>query len=70
MSAPETPREALGMRIARAIAPDAWAEYDHGKGRCTIESGARVLESISAAARVLDTLESEGFTIPPRESGA
>lgn len=55
---PDTPahREEIGMRIARAIAPESWKEFDTGNGVCSNQAGHECMESIAAAKRVMDEL--------------
>jgi hypothetical protein len=43
----------LGDKIAREIAPDAWKEFDQGKGVCSNSAGFACIESIKAAGRVI-----------------
>lgn len=49
-----TPEEAIVMdKLARAIEPDAWAEYDAGNGRCSNEAGWDCMSSIKQAQRLM-----------------
>jgi hypothetical protein len=50
-------RRTLLDQVARAMEPEAWAEYDAGKGRCTNQSGWKCLDSLDHAAKALDFLE-------------
>lgn len=54
----------LADKIARAIAPIAWAEFDAGKGVCSNSSGWACMASVDAAGKVLALLVAEGI-IPP-----
>lgn len=39
--------------LARLIAPEAWAEYDAGRGRCSNMAGWACLDSLRAAQRIV-----------------
>jgi hypothetical protein len=47
----------IGERIARAIAPEAWRQFDRSPRASTNEVGAACLSSIDAARRVLKVLK-------------
>lgn len=60
-------RMELGDQLARAMEPDAWAEYDEGNGICSNAAGWACLESIGHATRVLDLLAEKGaILVPPK----
>jgi len=49
-----TPAEAAAVtKIARAMEPEAWAEYDAGDGTCANEDGWKCIDSIKAAQRLI-----------------
>lgn len=49
-----TPDEQVAMdKIARAIEPEAWAEYDAGNGVCSNQSGWACKDSIIQAQRLM-----------------
>ena len=61
-------RQDFGEMLCRAIAPDAWAEYDDGKGVCTNSAGFRIVESINAAGRIIAVLEKNGYPVPAKNT--
>lgn len=49
-----TPAEQDAMdKLARAMSPESWAEYDAGNGKCTNEAGWDVVDSIEKAKRLI-----------------
>jgi hypothetical protein len=49
-----TPEEAEAMdKIARAMEPEAWAEYYAGNGTCTNQAGFACIGSIRSAQRLI-----------------
>ncbi len=60
-----TPRQVLSDALCRAIAPGAWAEFDHREGVCTFDVRNACLDSVHAAARVIAALEEMGYPVPP-----
>lgn len=51
---PATPEEQTAMdKIARAIEPNAWAEYDAGNGTCSNMAGWACMDSIKQAQRLM-----------------
>lgn len=49
-----TPEEEAAIdKIARALEPDAWVEYDAGNGVCTNTAGWTCVASIKAAQRLI-----------------
>lgn len=67
-------RPVLGEKIARAIAPEAWAERDegmknvvNGKISMTNMSYWKWEDSLGQASRVLDLLTDLGFPIKPKK---
>lgn len=43
----------LVSQLAHEIEPEAWQEYDEGRGTCSNMSGVRVMESLSIASRLI-----------------
>ena len=56
----EDEREAFGMKLAKAIEPEAWQEFDAGNGVCSNDAGWKCKDSIYAARRVMDMLFADG----------
>jgi hypothetical protein len=51
---PATPDEQIVMdKLARAMVPDAWKEYDEGNGVCTNMAGWACIESIKYAQKLI-----------------
>lgn len=61
-------REAIGEEIARAIAPDEWAEFDAGKGTCTNGAFWKIKDSMFAACIAMNVLSEKGAIIIPKQS--
>jgi hypothetical protein len=51
----------LDLELAKAMEPEAWAEYDAGNGVCTNDAGWKCLATITYATRVLDHLKKAGL---------
>lgn len=58
-------RMELGDELARAMEPEAWAEYDEGNGICSNAAGWKCLESINHVAAVMNLLARKGPIIIP-----
>jgi len=49
----ETQVEQAIDNLARAMSPDAWAEYDAGNGVCTNSAGWECIDTIKKAQKLL-----------------
>lgn len=64
LSPPSTRADVIRDGMARAMCPDAWAEYDAGNGVCSNMAGHACVESISHASRAYRYLFEQGFGLP------
>lgn len=49
-----TPVEAAAIeKLARAMEPEAWAEYGAGDGVCTNDAGWKCMDSVKTAQRLI-----------------
>ena len=57
----EQERHALLEEMARAMEPEAWAEYDAGNGRCTNQAGWKCMDTMVHAASAIEVLVAKGI---------
>lgn len=60
-------REDLGEKLARAMEPDCWRDYDAGNGKVANETGWKIIDTIHYAGRVMDILETLGYPMEKKE---